>query len=251
VISRVRLLAFLAASAVVAVLLVPALVDLPDFGAAKGPYSALVAKSAVDDTHATDAVAAVNFGYRAFDTLAEEFILFAAVTGTAIVLRQRRGEHQRAPDERGDEHHLPGASEATGALALLALPLALVLGAYVIAHGHLTPGGGFQGGVIVAAAFLIVFLGGEYAVLRRVAPHAFVEAVEAGGAAGYALIGIGGLLFAAAAFENFVALGTPGDLLSAGTIPLSNLAVGLEVAGAFVLLWTEFFDQALLVKERG
>ena len=49
-------------------------------------------------------------------------------------------------------------------------------------------------------------------------------------------------------FENFIALGTPGTVLSAGTIPLSNIAVGIEVAGAFLLLFTEFSDQALLVR---
>jgi multicomponent Na+:H+ antiporter subunit B len=65
---------------------------------------------------------------------------------------------------------------------------------------------------------------------------------------GYALIAIGGLVFAGVFFRNFLALGTAGELLSAGTMPLSNISVGLEVAGAFVLLWTEFLDQALLVR---
>jgi multicomponent Na+:H+ antiporter subunit B len=75
-----------------------------------------------------------------------------------------------------------------------------------------------------------------------------VEAAEAAGAAGYAMVGVGGLIFAGTFFKNFLPLGTPGELLSAGTMPLSNLAVGLEVAGAFVLLWTEFLDQALVVR---
>jgi multisubunit Na+/H+ antiporter MnhB subunit len=57
-------------------------------------------------------------------------------------------------------------------------------------------------------------------------------------------------VFASVFFKNFLPLGTPAQLLSAGTIPISNVAVGLEVAGAFLILWTEFFDQALVVRGR-
>jgi multicomponent Na+:H+ antiporter subunit B len=84
--------------------------------------------------------------------------------------------------------------------------------------------------------------------MRVVAPHAMVEFGEAAGAAGYALVGVGGLIFAAVFFENFIALGSPGHLLSAGTMPISNIAVGIEVAGAFTLLWAEFMDQALVIR---
>jgi len=49
-------------------------------------------------------------------------------------------------------------------------------------------------------------------------------------------------------FKNFIGLGDPAHILSAGTIPISNGAVGIEVAGAFVLLWTEFLDQALVIR---
>jgi multicomponent Na+:H+ antiporter subunit B len=170
------------------------------------------------------------------------------VVGLAVLLRERRGEHERAPEEAGDEHHFPGSSAALGALGLALVGPSIVLGIYIVTHGHLTPGGGFQGGVILAAALLIVFLAGEFLALRIVAPHATLEAVEAFGAASYALIGVGGLVFSGVFFKNFIALGTAGNLLSAGTIPLSNIGVGLEVAGAFVLLWTEFLDQALLVR---
>jgi multicomponent Na+:H+ antiporter subunit B len=180
--------------------------------------------------------------------MGEEFILFAAVLGVAIVLRRRRGE--RAEDERGDDHHFPGSSSALGALGLALVGPVFVLGAYVVTHGQITPGGGFQGGVVLAAAALIAFLAGEYVAFKVIAPHAMVEAGEAAGAAGFALVGLGGLIFAGTFFANFIALGTPGSFLSSGTIPISNLAVGIEVAGAFLLLWTEFSDQALVVRSK-
>jgi multicomponent Na+:H+ antiporter subunit B len=241
-----RLWLFLAGAAALATMLALAIVDLPGFGHYPGPYGDVIERTGESLTHATDLVTAVNFDIRAFDTLGEEFILFAAVLGMAIVLRDRRDERKRAPEEIASE----GLSRPSAGLGLVGLALVgplIVLGIDVAAHGHLTPGGGFQGGLPLGAAFLLVFLAGRYAAMKRLSPHAVVELGEATGAAAYALIGLGGLLFAGAFFENFIDRGEPGRLLSAGTIPLSNLAVGLEVAGAFLLLWSEFSDQALLV----
>jgi len=64
------------------------------------------------------------------------------------------------------------------------------------------------------------------------------------------MIGLGGLIFAGVFLKNFLPLGTPGQLLSAGMMPLNSIAVGLEVTGAFLLTWTEFLDQALLSDRR-
>jgi multicomponent Na+:H+ antiporter subunit B len=245
---RIRTVVFLVAAAVAAVVLVAAYTGLPDFGHYHGVYGTVLNLVGVPERQATDVVTAVNFDYRAFDTMGEEFILFASVLGLAIILRERRGEHERAPDSAGDEHHFPGTSAALGTLGLAVVGPVLVVGGYIVTHGTLSPGGGFQGGVILAAALLIVFLAGEYVLMKLVAPHAMVEFAEAVGAAGYALVGVGGLVFAGIFFKNFIALGTSGELLSAGTMPISNLAVGLEVTGAFVLLWTEFLDQALVIR---
>jgi multicomponent Na+:H+ antiporter subunit B len=90
---------------------------------------------------------------------------------------------------------------------------------------------------------MLVFIAGGNEVLGRLAPERMVELAEAGGALGFALIGLGGLVFAATFFENFFALGTQGSLLSGGTIPLSNLVVGLEVTGALVLIFSEFLEE--------
>jgi multicomponent Na+:H+ antiporter subunit B len=245
---RIRTAVFLVAAAIFGVVLVAGFAGLPDFGHYAGVYGTVLNHLGVPERHATDLVTAVNFDFRAFDTMGEEFILFASVIGLAILLRQRRGEDERAPDSAGAEHHFPGSSSALGALGLALLGPVLVLGLYIVTHGTLTPGGGFQGGVILAAALLIVFLAGEYLMLQVVAPHFAVEFAEALGAAGYAMVGIGGLIFSGVFFQNFIALGTAGKILSAGTMPLSNISVGIEVAGAFVLLWTEFLDQALVIR---
>ncbi|MGH2872401.1 MAG: MnhB domain-containing protein, partial [Solirubrobacteraceae bacterium] len=87
---------------------------------------------------------------------------------------------------------------------------------------------------------------GQVLALRRLRPLGLVELGEAAGAAGYALIAVGGMVFGVAAVYNFLPLGTSGQLLSAGTIPVLNVSVGIEVAGAFTLAMSEFLDQALL-----
>jgi multicomponent Na+:H+ antiporter subunit B len=59
------------------------------------------------------------------------------------------------------------------------------------------------------------------------------------------LIGLSGLVAGGAFFQNWLGKGTPGDLMSAGTIPLSNAAVGLAVTGGFVFMLSEFLEQTL------
>ena len=126
----------------------------------------------------------------------------------------------------------------------------VLLAIYITMHGHLTPGGGFQGGVIAATALLLVYLGSDYAAMRRLRPKALVETAKAAGAGSFVLIGVAGLIVAGSFLENFLPLGTPGELVSAGTIPLLSLAVGIEVAGAFVLLLSEFLDQLLVIRRK-
>lgn len=247
---RARLYLFAVGATGLAVLLAWGLSGLPAFGDFNGAYALLINHVVVAQRHATDAVTAVNFDYRALDTLGEEFILFTSVVGLAVLLREQRSERERPPASATREHRFQGSSYALRALTLLLVGPLVVLALYVDSHGALTPGGGFQGGVIGAAALLLVFLGGGYLTMRRLSPHALVELAESSGAAGYGLIGLGGLVFAGVFFKNFLGFGTPGELLSAGTIPLSSMAVGLEVMGAFVLLWSEFLDQALIVRRR-
>ena len=248
---RGRVMLFVPSAAGLLFLLVDGLRRLPGFGHYPGPYGYVLNGVGVGERHATDLVAAVNFDYRAFDTLGEEFILFGAVVGVMILLRAMRGEGEAPHSEKADEHRFGGASDALRGFALAFIAAMLVLGGYITAHGHMTPGGGFQGGVILAGGAFIVFLAGEYVAMRRIAPHTLVELGEAAGAAGYALVGLGGLIFGGVFFHNFMELGKPGELLSAGTIPISNIAVGFEVAGAFLVIWSEFLDQALAIRRGG
>ncbi|MBV8946382.1 MAG: hypothetical protein JOZ95_13245 [Solirubrobacterales bacterium] len=245
---RARLVMFGLAGAGFGVVLVLGLAGLPAFGDYKGVYGNVINGIGVTERRATDLVTALNFDFRAFDTLGEEFILFTSVLGVVLILRQMRGEQDRPSQREAEEHSFAGASAALRALSLVLIPMLLAIGVYVVVHGALTPGGGFQGGVILAAGPLAVFLAGRYLRMKTVAPTIVEELGDAIGAAGYALVGLGGLVFAGVFFKNFLPLGIPGHLLSAGQLPLASIAVGLEVSGAFLVAFSEFLDQALVVR---
>jgi multicomponent Na+:H+ antiporter subunit B len=127
---RTRLLVMAVGGTGLAALLVAACFDLPGFGGAQHPYGGRVVRASLA-RHTANTIASVNFDQRAFDTLGEMSILFASVLGTVVLLRQTRDEHRAAPE--------PGqVALPVRRYALLVLPVAVVAGLYVIAHGQLS-----------------------------------------------------------------------------------------------------------------
>lgn len=245
---RLRLTVFLSSGTALLSVLVIGFRGLPGFGDYHGVYGRTVERIELAARHATNYVTALNFDLRAFDTLGEEFILFASVTGVALLLRHIRQESGTGRRRTAEDHRFQGASDSLQAFALLMLVLVTALGIYLALHGALTPGGGFQAGVVLAAGPVVITLGGRYLTMKRMAPDWVIEVVEAVGASGYTLIGVGGIVFGGVFLQNFLPYGTPGMLLSAGTMPLNSIAVGVEVSGGLLLTITEFLDQALVVK---
>jgi multicomponent Na+:H+ antiporter subunit B len=240
----------LAGLVALAALAVWGVTGLPSFGHPRGPYATDSVPAMVQERHVSNTVVGITFDLRGIDTLGEELILFSAALGSTLLLRaQRREGRVEEAAQRADEQRtrMPPSLRAAG--AYLVGP-ALMLAVYVIAHGNLTPGGGFQGGVIGAAALLLVYAAGQMVALEHVRPVALVELAEAVGAAAFVLVAIGGMVFATVAMANFLGFGTTGSLLSGGTIPVLNVAVGIEVTGAVTLIITEFLDQALLREAR-
>src|ERR671932_1763842 len=91
---------FLVAAAVFGSLLVWGLSGLPAFGDYRGPYGIVLGQVAVSERHTTEVVGATTFDYRGFDTMGEEYILFAAVMGAVVLLRQQRGEQRDEGEEQ-------------------------------------------------------------------------------------------------------------------------------------------------------
>ncbi len=121
------------------------------------------------------------------------------------------------------------------------------MGWWLASHAQTNPSGGFQGGVILATAFILIYLAGEFLAFKRFSPVDLTEVVEAVGAGGFAAIGVAAVAMGLPYLKDFLPLGTvPGAVSSAGTIPLISFFVGLEVAAAFILIVGELLEQTLL-----
>jgi multicomponent Na+:H+ antiporter subunit B len=241
---------FLAGAAGLAAFYLWGLTGLPGFGHYPGPYGNIINRVAVAQTKATGVVSAVNFEYRGFDTLGEEFILFVAATGTAVVLRHLRSEREQDQEDPTADWAIPPASDAVRLVALLFTGPIVVLGWFLVSHAQTSPSGGFQGGVVLATAFILIYLSGEFLLFRRISPADVTDAVEAAGAGGFAAIGVAALIMGLPYLKNFLPLGTtPGAVSSSGTIALISFFVGLEVAAAFILIVGELVEQTLLVRQ--
>ncbi|POX47150.1 sodium:proton antiporter [Streptomyces sp. Ru71] len=242
---RVRLWLVALGGAGLAALLVAACLDLPAFGGDRHPYGDRAVHAALTRRTA-NTIASVNFDQRAFDTLGEMSILFASVLGCVVLLRQARDEHRAAPQPAE-------VARPVRRYALVVLPVAVLTGLYVIAHGQLSPGGGFQGGVVTATALHLLYLGADYRALERVRPIGLYEAGDALAACAYLVTGLAGVLAGTAFLANtLLPYGTFNTLSSGGLVPLLNAAIGMEVACAIVVLLANFLDQAVeIVEENG
>ena len=193
-------------------------------------------------------VSAVSFDYRGIDTLFEEFILFAAVAGISILLRPLADETRQLPEDEAPDRRIPPPSPTVGFLAVVLSPLLVVVGLETVTHGQISPGGGFQGGVVLASALFVVYLATSYARVERFEAGSLVEGAEGLGAGGYVVVGVLALLGGSAYLTNVIGLGHAGSLISGGTLPVINAVVGLEVAAGFVLLVKEFLDQTAVIR---
>jgi len=230
---------FAVAATAVAVMFGLAVFGLPHPGGTDHPYRDRAVPAAV--SHATaNVVSAVNFDLRALDTLGEEAILFASVLGVAVLLRPGRRERDR-PARPTPEREL----DVARGMAYVFFPVTIVVGLDVVAHGALTPGGGFQGGVILGTGIHLVYIAGGYAALRRARPVEAFEHGEAIGLAAFACLGMSALFAAGSFLANYVPTGTLGAPTSSGMVELLSVAVGVEVASAVVVLLAAFLSQEL------
>ncbi len=141
-----------------------------------------------------------------------------------------------------------GMSVVVRTVTRLTVGLVFLYGIYIVLNGHLSPGGGFSGGVIIGLAFVNLVLAFGRGTASKTASAAGASILESLGAIMFiaiALLGLGWGGF----FDNFLPLGTPFRLFSAGTLPLINIAICLKVgAGMFSI----FLALIVLMKfERG
>lgn len=203
--------------------------NLPGYGSADAPTVNGVAERYVEkgteETGAVNTVAGMILDYRAFDTLGESFVLFTAMCAVTILLnRSGKKRWLRQPDV------VDYASDPIVApMCRFLIPVILVFGIYILLNGHLSPGGGFSGGSILAAGLMLFAMvwgdGAASAVLR---PRR-LQTVVLCSLGFYCLAKSYSFYTGANHLHSIISPGTPGRILSAGLILPLNVAVGFVV----------------------
>jgi len=182
------------------------------------------AEHTAQDIGATNIVTAIIVTYRGLDTIGEVTVLF--LTAAIVGMLLSRGGHKGKSLQR----ELPQSGELLTTGSYLLVPLILLLGAYVFINGHLTPGGGFQGGAIVASAILLMLLTDP---LRHFS-HQLITIIESVSGLLFVSIGVLGMFFAGGFLDNrILPVGELGSLFSAGVIPIIYSLIGLKVGAEF------------------
>lgn len=161
-------------------------------------------------------VTAIVADYRSFDTLGEVTVLFVSSLGVALLLGGKK-------QKRLDLNFHPNFMLRVGSRALFGI--ILMTGVYVAIHGHLTPGGGFPGGAMIASSMLLLYLADDE---FRAKIKGF-KMLESFAGTAYVVIGLTGLILGGYFLENFLDNGVIGELFSAGIIPIVYVLIGLKV----------------------
>jgi multicomponent Na+:H+ antiporter subunit B len=223
-------------------ILLYAATGLPEFGSFGGAYSDYILRLATFERHIVNAATAVNFDYRGFDTMGEEFIFFTSVTGVLFMLSSVEGKAA----EHAEPMEGPGPRQHTGALRWFPIGLAGFLAAMsmnVAAHTTVTPGGGFQGGAIFGSAVACVYLGLGFQAFEAVARREIYDALKSFGAACYVFLGLATMFSAGSFLQNALWTGQKGAIVSGGLVYLINAAVFIEIGCGFGVLMFVFVRQ--------
>ena len=215
---------------------------LPKFGFTNNTWNCVsryYIENALTDTKSVNAVTGMILDYRAFDTLGESFVLFSGVTCVLILLRGLKDDS--LPVRHG---FVVDKDPIVRYVAGFVIPIVFIFGVYVVLNGHLSPGGGFSGGAILGAGFILYSLAfGEEAAGRFFTIKTF-KTVSAIALLGYATTKcysflMGGMHFNDPIPHFFHSL-ADGSILSGGYILILNICVGAVVASTMYGLYCLF-----------
>ena len=173
---------------------------------------------------APNVVTGILLTYRAFDTLGEVAVLFMVAAGVGLVLTssERGNDDTPGPGRRA----VTQSSEIVRTGAQVLGPLTAIFAAYIIMNGHLSAGGGFQGGAVIASGIVLMLLASPSYQLDL----KFLSVAESAAGVLFVVSGIAGLLFAGGFLDNrILPLGQFGAFFSAGAIPLLSVLLGVKV----------------------
>jgi len=192
--------------------------------AALSPLALSYVRHVPQDLNAPNVVTGILLTYRAFDTLGEVAALFMAAASVGLVVG---AGWRRAGATPAQEPAPPRkASEIVRTGAQVLAPLVAIFAAYIIMNGHLSAGGGFQGGAVLAGCAALILMVDPQKRLNL----KFLGAVESLAGVLLVLVGVAGVVFAGGFLDNRVLpLGTFGAFFSAGAIPLLSVLLGVKV----------------------
>ena len=204
--------------------------DLPPYGSDTAPTVNEVAQRYVEqgtqETGAVNTVAGMILDYRAFDTLGESFVLFTAMCAVTMLMNASGKRRVRKLDYEVLDYY---QDPIIRTVCKFVIPIILVFGVYILLNGHLSPGGGFSGGAIMASALIIYGLvwGGERA--SRAIPAKVLKIIVLCALGFYACSKTYSFFTGANHLHSIISPGVPGRILSAGLILPLNVAVGFVV----------------------
>ena len=227
-----RILSVLAAVLLI-ILLLWGTMDLPLFGRETNPVENEVAErylaEGLQESGATNLVANMILDYRAFDTLGESNVLFAAAC-TVLLLLQHSDSRKDSLPGRVEQNTIPQKSDPVLQFVAKALcPVILLYGLYIILNGHLGPGGGFSGGAVMGASLILYRSAFGQNQIRRFFSFRTFQFITQIALTFYAISKAYSFFTGANGLPSIISAGIPGSILSAGLILPLNIAVGFVV----------------------
>lgn len=233
------------------VLLATAMLGMPEIGDKNNPDNNEVARryieNGLDETGAVNIVSGMILDYRAFDTFGESCVLFVATICVTIMLRidgrggagddeetesskKAFGIRESAFAKLDTRNYEPENDTILRKSAMIIFPIIMVFGIYVILNGHLSPGGGFSGGAILGAGFVLFLSAFGFNKTERFMNANTVRIITLVALLVYCLSKCYSFFTGANHLESGIPLGTPGAILSSGLILVLNICVGMVVA---------------------
>ena len=209
---------------------------LPVFGDPSAPalneVSRRYLEQGAEETGAVNAVTGLILDYRAFDTLGESAVLFAAAASVILLFNR--------PDRR--TRTFRGPDQLTNLLGRPLLPVILLFGVYVILNGHLSPGGGFSGGAVLGGGLILASLVLGEERMEELLPSRRTTRLTALCLLAYAVMKGYSFFTGGNHVGPDVPKGNPGDLFSGGLILPLNICVGIIVACTMYTFYTLFLE---------
>jgi len=217
---------------------------LPNMGDVNNPTNNEVSEKYLKDasweTGSLNAVSGMILDYRAFDTLGESHVLFVATVAVFILLRRDEDSRKNLPTKNLNQSFEPIDDPILTKTFGFIIPAIFVFGIYVIANGHLSPGGGFSGGAIIGAAFILYL--NAYGLEKT---EKFINSKT------YLIFSCLALLFYGFAksyvfyvganhLHSFIEVLADGSIFASGLILPLNIAVGVVVSNTVYALYIMF-----------